>query len=175
MTANVSIIVAERNDVLKIPNAALRFRPPDSGTGRTNTALTAAGPRQMAEGGPGNGSRPGGGGPGGGRPGSFGSEGGRNRERAGGDPGGAPRKPRPERQLMRTVYILASTGDSKNKEAPKLTPVQIKVGISDGASTEVLDGISENSPVVTAVLSGGDSSRMSSPQGNPFGGGFRRF
>lgn len=29
MTANVSIIVAEKKDVLKIPNAALRFRPPD--------------------------------------------------------------------------------------------------------------------------------------------------
>src|SRR5207249_7592660 len=38
MTANVSIIVAHREDALKIPNAALRFRPPEatpelSGTG----------------------------------------------------------------------------------------------------------------------------------------------
>jgi HlyD family secretion protein len=31
MTANVSIIVAGKNDVLKIPNAALRFRPPETG------------------------------------------------------------------------------------------------------------------------------------------------
>jgi HlyD family secretion protein len=30
MTANVSIIVAERNDALKIPNAALRYRPADA-------------------------------------------------------------------------------------------------------------------------------------------------
>lgn len=29
MTANVSIIVAEKKDTLKIPNAALRFRPPE--------------------------------------------------------------------------------------------------------------------------------------------------
>src|SRR5262249_50716697 len=29
MTANVSIITAERNDALKVPNGALRFRPPD--------------------------------------------------------------------------------------------------------------------------------------------------
>ncbi len=29
MTANVSIITAERNDVLEVPNAALRFRPPE--------------------------------------------------------------------------------------------------------------------------------------------------
>ncbi|WP_043110243.1 efflux RND transporter periplasmic adaptor subunit [Polycyclovorans algicola] len=30
MTANVSILVAEKRDAVRIPNAALRFRPPDS-------------------------------------------------------------------------------------------------------------------------------------------------
>src|SRR5205814_7477912 len=30
MTANVSIIVAHRDDVLQIKNAALRYRPPDA-------------------------------------------------------------------------------------------------------------------------------------------------
>jgi HlyD family secretion protein len=37
MTANVSIIVAKRDDALKIPNAALRFTPPrvDGGAGQT--------------------------------------------------------------------------------------------------------------------------------------------
>src|SRR6185369_7932508 len=66
MTANVSIVVAERDNVLKMPNAALRFRPPDAGTGRTNTAFqtTGAGPRQTAEAtGPEAGRREGGGGP----------------------------------------------------------------------------------------------------------------
>ena len=29
MTANVTFVYAERKDVLRIPNAALRFRPPD--------------------------------------------------------------------------------------------------------------------------------------------------
>jgi HlyD family secretion protein len=43
MTANVSIIVAERNDSLKIPNSALRFRPPESGT---NTVPRAGGAGQ---------------------------------------------------------------------------------------------------------------------------------
>lgn len=179
MTANVSIIVAARDSVLKIPNAALRFRPPDIGTSRTNNAFqtTGAGSRQMAEaGGPGSGPRQGSGGgaPGGGRPGSFGQGGGRNFDRGGGGgPGGAPRQPRTERQLLRTVYVLASTGDSKEKDSPKLTPVQIKVGISDGAATEILDGIAEGTQVVTAVISSADSTRA--PQGNPFGGGFRRF
>ncbi|MDP3207964.1 MAG: efflux RND transporter periplasmic adaptor subunit, partial [Rhodoglobus sp.] len=37
MTANVTIIVARRENVLRAPNAALRFRPPDTG-GVTNTS-----------------------------------------------------------------------------------------------------------------------------------------
>ena len=36
MTANVSIIVAQRDDALKISNVALRFRPPDSAVVITN-------------------------------------------------------------------------------------------------------------------------------------------
>ncbi|HTS16017.1 MAG TPA: efflux RND transporter periplasmic adaptor subunit [Verrucomicrobiae bacterium] len=39
MTANVSIIIAERKDVLRIPNAALRFHPQDT----TNATPRAAG------------------------------------------------------------------------------------------------------------------------------------
>ena len=35
MTANASIITAERDGVLKIPNAALRFRPPEPSTNKT--------------------------------------------------------------------------------------------------------------------------------------------
>ena len=30
MTANVSVIIAQREDALSIPNSALRFRPPDN-------------------------------------------------------------------------------------------------------------------------------------------------
>jgi HlyD family secretion protein len=43
MTANVSIIVAERSDVLRIPNAALRFRPPESTTNAPPAGATAGG------------------------------------------------------------------------------------------------------------------------------------
>ena len=41
MTASVSIIVAERDNVLELPNAALRFQPPDSARVDTN-ALAGA-------------------------------------------------------------------------------------------------------------------------------------
>ena len=43
MTANVSIIVAQRQGVLKVPNAALRFRPPDNAVILTNEITAAAG------------------------------------------------------------------------------------------------------------------------------------
>ncbi len=36
MTANVSVIVSQRDDALKIPNVALRFRPPESAVVLTN-------------------------------------------------------------------------------------------------------------------------------------------
>jgi HlyD family secretion protein len=51
MTANVSVITAQRDDAVKIPNLALRFRPPDNAVVLTNTPAgatnaVAAGPGQ---------------------------------------------------------------------------------------------------------------------------------
>lgn len=40
MTASVSIIVAERDNALKLPNAALRFRPPDNAVVLTNELVS---------------------------------------------------------------------------------------------------------------------------------------
>ncbi|HYL35298.1 MAG TPA: efflux RND transporter periplasmic adaptor subunit [Bryobacteraceae bacterium] len=45
MTANVKILTSEQDAVLKIPNAALRFRPPDA---QTQTQVHAAGKKQDA-------------------------------------------------------------------------------------------------------------------------------
>jgi len=42
MTANVSVIVAEHNDVLRVPNSALRFHPPETGPS-TNATPQAGG------------------------------------------------------------------------------------------------------------------------------------
>jgi HlyD family secretion protein len=173
MTANLSVIIAEHNNVLKIPNAAWRCRPVET-TRTTNTSQFAArsqSPRSESGPSPGAG-RPGGAGDsGGGGPGGFGARG--PRSGPGGGEGGAKSRPRTERQLVRTVYILAKT-DSKDAPAPKPQPVQIKVGISDGVSTEVLDGIEEGAQVVIGTLSAGDTASRGTS--NPFGGGpFRRF
>jgi HlyD family secretion protein len=73
------------------------------------------------------------------------------------------------------VYILADKQDPT-----KLKPVQVKVGISDGVYTEVLDGLSENDQVVTGINQPNDQIQTAPPS-NPFGGprgggggGFRR-
>jgi HlyD family secretion protein len=57
MTANVKLVVAEKSDVLKIPNAALRFRPP--GVEGSDAQAPAPSPARPG-GGAGPGGRPGG-------------------------------------------------------------------------------------------------------------------
>jgi HlyD family secretion protein len=53
-----------------------------------------------------------------------------------------------------------------------LQPVQIKTGISDGISTEVISGLDEGAQVVTGVvLTGAQAAAPASPFG---GGGFPR-
>jgi HlyD family secretion protein len=181
MTANVSIITAQRENALKVPNAALRFRPPEAVAAelKTNAAIQAmaqatrpTGDGARNGGGrPGGGGGPGGGGPGGGGPGGFGPGGGRGMA---GDAAGAAHRPRGERQVSRTVYVLADKGDGGEAQNAKPKPAQIKVGISDGINTEVVEGLEEGARVVTGVISLGGSA-PGSPPSNPFGGGFRRF
>ena len=154
MTANVSIITAERENALKIPNAALRFRPPEAAGAGTNGVAATERPAANISTNAGNGGDRGGGirGAGGGR-------------EAGGGQGGS----RPDRSSARTVYILDAT---KNPDHPELRPARIKTGINDGVSTEVIEGLKEGDQVVTALLS--SSSEASSRPSTPFGGG-RRF
>jgi HlyD family secretion protein len=55
MTANVSIIIAERTNALKLANAALRFRPPDSAVVRTNELVSLPQPTNAPPAGKGKG------------------------------------------------------------------------------------------------------------------------
>jgi len=57
------------------------------------------------------------------------------------------------------------TGDGENTQPQ---PVQIKTGISDGISTEVLSGLNEGDKVVTGTLLTGTTTTTAA---NPFGGG----
>ncbi len=200
MTANDSIITAERTNALRIPNAALRWRPPDVVAADVKTNLPAMASAPGSPGArPGGPAGPGGGGAGGegGRRGGFrqgagggpgggpGGPGGMGGERRGGGPGGfrgggpdgepgAVRGPRPERQQVRTVYVLPAKADPKNTEI-KPAPVQVRLGISDGIMTEVLDGLQEGDRVVSGLISTADAVNARPGGSNPFGGGFRRF
>lgn len=159
MTANVSVVVSQKENALKIPNAALRFRPPDI-VGKTNAAppVVAAVPTTNATPTPGGNS---------GRSGR--SRGGGGGGRPGGPPGGGVGR---ERSGPKTVYLAdKKIVDGKTVIEPK--PVQIKTGINDGLATEVLDGLKEGDEVITGVIL--PESDASKPAANPFGGGMRRF
>ncbi|MDB6122604.1 MAG: efflux transporter, family, subunit [Pedosphaera sp.] len=165
MTANVSVIVAQRNNAFKIPNGALRFKPPEAEakkpsepTGSATNAAAVVPGAAPSESGSGQ-SRPGGRGEGR-------SGGGGNR------PGGS--RPKGERpNSNRTVYVLAEKEGGKG-QMPK--PVQIKTGISDGISTEVLEGLKEGDVVIVGQ-NVSSSAPAQSGTANPFGGGggMRRF
>jgi len=157
MTANVSIVVARRDNAVKLPNAALRFRLPETANGnsKTNTMAASATNQVAAQGQSG---RSGSGGGGGGNRGERGERG----ERGGGGGGGGGR-PRGER-AARTIYTLGEDGKPK--------PVQVKLGISDGIATEVTEGLNEGDKVITGAIQ--SKADAAAPAGSPFGGGFPR-
>jgi len=130
MTANVSIVIAQRENALNIPNASLRFHPPDSPMVETNSAA----PQPAMNGG---------------------------QSRSSGHARG-------ERRVFHTVYVLSGAGNNA-----KLQAVQIKTGISDGISTEVVSGLDEGAQVVTSmVLTGTQAAKPANPIGGT--GGFPR-
>ena len=212
MTANASIITAQRSSVLKIPNAAFRFRPAEPSTnttlfGRlfggagTKSPVTNAAPAAAAAGGTnktevaageppltgneppeelqrrvgemraqgqdvppeimaklrgyyqdGTLQRPARGGGGG-----FGGRGGGPGLRGGSQP------------AFRSVYVLAANATTDD---PVPQAVRVRTGISDGTSTEIIDGLKEGDTVIIGVKLP-QSAMAQAPAGgpSPFGGG----
>jgi len=136
MTAAVQVITARRTDTLRVPNAALRWKPAGAEAGR-----------ERREGAPGGGARA--------------AEKGRQpkgrhevrdkRVDVAGDP-----KERKLRARSSRIYKLV---------AGKPTGVSIRVGLSDGHHTEVLDGLSEGEEVI--VGSSGSGPPSTGPQRGP--------
>lgn len=103
MTATVTVIADRRANVLRVPNAALRFRPSE-GEGAAPRAARAARPAGA----------------------------------------GAERDP-----TLRTVHVLVKD---------QLEPREIKIGLSDGGTTEVVTGeLKEGDAVVTGIEGMGNS------------------
>lgn len=124
MTANVSIITARRENVLKIPNSALRFRLPESVSSETRTNANPAraagnGSRAALPGGPGRGGRTKG-----------------------------------QRANMRVVYTLTGTNAPKDGAIPQPTQIKTGIsdgiyteivdGLSEGASVVISSTASED-------------------------------
>ena len=148
MTADVTIEVATVRDVLRVANAALRFRPTD--TGEASDAAAGGAPRAggtEASQGPATG---------GGRGGvqgsrSPGSGGGPGPRAASGIAGDAEPGP-----IQRTVYLLDATGE--------LVPTRIRTGLSDGRSTEVVEGELEEGDEIVIGLA---TTRVNTTSGRP--------
>ncbi len=219
MTANVSIIVAQKVGVVRVANGALRVRVPQDLIVKAPEAPAAAkapeakaaekGASTMTDeermtatmaimreigyerGAPATaeqiekakalakekgldpellaarlatpGGRKGGGGPGG----SSGFSGGSRR----GGPtsaGGAGERGFNNTVVTRTLYKF----EDPNALAKKLVPIQVKLGISDGFSTEVLEGLADGDTVVTGVIMPGaaPAAAAASSASNPFSG-----
>lgn len=120
MTANVQIITDQKDNVLKVPNAALRFRPPGVETGQVQSraagpaAAQGSGPRSV---------------PGAAQPGSAGQ-----------------------------VWVADPGG--------KLRAIPLRVGITDGLVTEVLEGgLTDQQDVIVGMVSAG--SQPAGPTSGP--------
>lgn len=151
MTANVTVDVATVKDALRVPNAALRFRPEEKAGAAAQRAAAApdagagAAPASAASGAPSSGGR------GGGRGGSGSGSGTRNLQA------------RPQ-----NIYVLADP-----KGEPK--PVSIRAGITDGRFTQIVSGdVKPGDPVVVGLATAKAATTGASPMGAPPGGGGRR-
>jgi HlyD family secretion protein len=203
MTANASIVISQRKGVLRIPNAALRFRPTEGAVvlGDTNAPAEAAASKvELATSGPfaglpvppwqagGTRRRPSDDertayestltaeqkqkyqqimaemrarfAQGGGSGGSGGSGGGER-----------PRRTEPEGPRSQTIYVVQKQASIAGGDQVALKPVTVKLGITDGAHTEVGEGLNEGDVVATGTVSA-VASAGPAPGGSPFGGPF---
>lgn len=175
MTANVSVIVAQRPNTLRIPNTALRVRlldvppppPPAATAGAPAVALKPLPNEQR---------RPymekAGWTPGSGRPSEDVIA--RARELAKADGyewpafGGRERPAASDGPVVRAVYRLEGTGPNARPAA-----VNVKLGISDGTQTEVLDGLAEGDRVITGIAAASAAPQQAGGN-SPFGPPRRR-
>jgi HlyD family secretion protein len=148
MTANLTVTIDERNDVLKVPNSALRFAPQagdaaQSRSGNGNGSRRNAGQRRGADGAASNNANvaaDGGAQQGHGAPVQQGDGAATQQARARGQ-FARPTEPVLPGQVRR-VWVMGADG--------KPQPRRIKIGLSDGSATEVVEGeLSEGDVVVT--------------------------
>ena len=161
MTTNLIFTIDERNNVLKVPNAALRFRPQDASATSGGNGQGARQGRQRGADAGGNAA---------GQSPQAGQNGGQNNQ-SNFAPSSAPVLP----GQTRVVWVLGADGKPQSR--------RIKIGLTDGVSTEVVEGnLQEGELAITSeTLSAGTKSTTTQTapgfgggQRTPGGGGGRR-
>jgi HlyD family secretion protein len=152
MTANLTITIDERNNVLKVPNAALRFTPAATTgqqgattQGRTGNASgqgSSQSGRQQAANANGAGVA------------NASAENGAQASGSAERKFASPTSPVLEGQTRR-IWVLGQDGKPQSR--------QIKVGLTDGAATEVVEGNLQEGEI---VITGQNISGQSKPQSN---------
>jgi HlyD family secretion protein len=165
MTANLTITIDERNNVLKVPNSALRFTPTDAagqriGAGTIGGGNSGAQRRQAGEQ-TGNSNA---------APSSSSPSPGDGQSQTGGQGGQRQFAPASAPVLAgqtRVVWVMGQDG--------KLQSRRIKIGLTDGVSTEVVEGsLQEGEMVVTGqTLTSANKAQSSQTPAPGFGGAQR--
>jgi HlyD family secretion protein len=154
MTANLTITIDERNNVLKVPNSALRFTPADaSGQGisrGTGSGGNAGGQRGQQQTGNANGAT---------SSNSPSQSGGQDSERR-----FAPASAPVLEGQTRLVWVMGQDGKPQSR--------RIKVGLTDGVSTEVVEGnLQEGEMAVTGqTITSANKPQTSQTPAPGFGG-----
>jgi HlyD family secretion protein len=145
MTANLTITIDERNNVLKVPNSALRYRPQTTNQNRSNNSGSGNGQAN----GQGNGQR---------------------RWQQNGDNNGQDRiTPSTSPVLAGQTRLVWVLGPNQKPQ-----PRRIVVGLSDGTSTEVTSGnLNEGDVVIIGENISGDNKPQTTQAAPGFGGGQR--
>ena len=144
MTATVKFVTGQAEAALTVPNAALRFRP----AGVVGTRPSALGTRPA--------------GAGAAAPAGAPAQGGPAQGALGRVPSAESRVPSGERGSRGMLFTQDATG--------KLTPVRVKVGITDGQRTVVEgEALTEGMKILTGVSTGAPAAAAGAPAASPFG------
>ncbi len=194
MTANITVMVQEEKDILKVPSTALRFSPPQEyidaieknlpdSIKKKRAAWGSGGGRQHGAGnGTGGGSGDGSGG-GKGAGGSARQGGSSGNATAGGSSGsgmagGAPGSGMPGSGISGRAMAGGGQGSSGNQQrrgsfgmvwvkvGDSIRPRRVRTGVTDGLNTEIRGKIAEGEEVVLSMTT--SQSTQASQQQNPF-------
>ena len=154
MTTNLIFTIDERNNVLKVPNAALRFRPQDANAASGSNGQGARQGRQRAADAGGNAAA--------GRRPKIPARAARQNNQSNFAPASAPVLP----GQTRVVWVLGADGKPQSR--------RIKIGLTDGVSTEVVEGNLQEGELAITSETLSASSKSATTQTAPGFGGTQR-